>query len=116
MIGKWDCGGGTRAVIIFPENTITQNARLTLQFSSSKGPLEDIDNYSVYLASEDLADPKATLSVCMGRDGVDPPFAYLPNKLLMSNKGNFKDGIEMISWVRWEQGSKCIAPWEWNRL
>ena len=91
-------------------------SRLHVQFSSSKGPLEDMDNYEVYLASEDQANPKAKLLVCMGRDGVDPPFAYLPNKLLMSNKGNFKDGIEMISWVRWEQGSKYIAPWEWNRL
>ena len=91
-------------------------SRLHAQFSSSKGPLEDMDNYEVYLASEDLADPKARLLVCMGRDAGYPPFAYLPNKLLMSNKGNFKDGIEMISWVRWEQGSKYIAPWEWNRL
>ena len=75
-----------------------------------------MDNYEVYLASEDLADPKARLLVCMGRDGVDPPFAYLLTKLLMSNKGNFKDGIEMICWERWEQGSTYIAPWEWNRF
>ena len=75
-----------------------------------------MDNYEVYLASEDLADPKARLLVCMGRDGVDPPFAYLPNKLLISNKGNFKDGIETISWVLWEHSSKSVEPWEWNRL
>ena len=117
MIGEWDCGSGTTAVASFPENaTITQNVVLSIQFSSPKGALENMDNYQVFLLSESSSDPKATLLVCMGRDGAEPPFAYLPNKLLVSNKGNFKDGIETILWERWEQGSKYIAPWEWNRL
>ena len=75
-----------------------------------------MENCEVYLRSEDLADPKGTLLVCMGRDGVDPPFAYLPNKFLISKKGKFKDGIETISWVRWQHSSKSVAPWVWNRL